>query len=89
MGTNKHVHRASRIHGNFAEYVPFTLLLMLLLELRGLERTWLLVAGGTLLVARLLHWWGLKISSGATLQRQGGVALTWTVMLGCAIGLAL
>lgn len=82
VGQNKHVNRAVRIHGNFAEHVPLALVLMLLLELRGAPPTWLTAAGITLLIARVLHWIGLKTSSGSSAARFGGVGLTWAVLLG-------
>lgn len=50
-----------RRHGNFIEWVPFTLLLMVLAEAQGTTDVWLYVAGGLLLLGRLAHPFGLKI----------------------------
>lgn len=48
-GDNDELLRAVRVHGHFAEYVPFALLLLLLMELANGPR-WALHAYGTLLV---------------------------------------
>ena len=70
-----------RIHGNFAEYVPLTLLLIGLLEATdapGILVRWL---GGLLVVARLLHIWGLRQSTGESLGRFVGTTITWIIIV--------
>ncbi len=52
-----------RRHGNFIEWVPFVLLLMLLAEAQGAGRLWLQVAGALLLIGRIAHPFGLKIDN--------------------------
>jgi uncharacterized protein len=47
--------RRMRAHGNFSETAPMALLLILLLELQGVAAAWLVPAGLTLLMGRLLH----------------------------------
>lgn len=89
LGENKHVNRAVRIHGNFAEHVPLALLLMMMLELRGTPAPWLWTAGGSLVVGRGLHWIGLKRTSGTSVPRMAGVGLTWAVLAGEAVGLVV
>ncbi len=42
-----------RRHGNFIEWVPFVLVLMILAEVQGAPVTWLYAAGGLLLLAAL------------------------------------
>ena len=49
-----------RRHGNFIEWVPFVLVLMVLAEAQGTGAVWLHVAGVLLLVGRLAHPFGLK-----------------------------
>lgn len=83
-GGDPQLARAIRVHGNFVEHVPFALLLLGLLELCGLAAAWLLIFGGALLVARLLHAVGLSRSSGASFGRFYGTALTWLVLLAMA-----
>ena len=51
---------AIRAHGNFAEYVPLTLLLMALCELAGVGALWLHLGGALLLVGRILHAIGIQ-----------------------------
>lgn len=47
--------RAVRVHGNFAEYVPLTLVLMLSVEVMGVTHWPLHLAGTSLLLGRLAH----------------------------------
>jgi len=75
---------AMRAHGNFAEYVPFALVLMALLELNGLPGWALHGLGVTLTVGRLLHWRGLR-SDGATPARIIAMVLTWMVFLAAGL----
>lgn len=53
-----------RRHGNFIEWVPFVLMLMILAEAQGTSAGWLHAAGALLLVGRLAHPFGLKIDNG-------------------------
>ena len=52
-----------RRHGNFIEWVPLTLILMILAEAQGTGAMWLHLAGGLLLIGRLAHPFGLKIEN--------------------------
>jgi len=81
FGGNEELARAIRVHANFIENVPYALLLMLLLEMRG-SSAWLLHALGiTLIAARLLHAYGVSKSSGVSFGRMVGFILTWAVLL--------
>ena len=84
-GGDKLLARRIRVHGNFVEYVPFALLLLGLLELCGLPSAWLLAYGTALLLARLLHAFGLSRSGGYSIGRFTGTALTWLLLLGMAL----
>ncbi len=53
------LHERMRRHGNFIEWVPFAVLLMMLAEAAGAGAAWLHAAGAILLVSRLLHPFGL------------------------------
>jgi hypothetical protein len=91
-GADKYLLRRMRAHGNFVEYVPIALLLMGLLEIGGLSELWLWALGGTLLLARILHAWGLSHRSGTSFGRFWGTLLTWIVLLlmaGMGVGKAL
>lgn len=63
-----------RQHGNFIEWVPLTLLLMILAEAQGTDALWLHAAGALLLIGRLAHPFGLKIdNAGHPLRYVGNV----------------
>ena len=85
-GQNTELERAVRIHGNFAEYVPFTLLLLAFFEAGGGPAWAVHVAGAGLLVARGLHALGLTQSSGRSPGRFSGVVTTSLIMVALAIG---
>ena len=80
-GGNPHMRRVIRGHANFAEYVPFILVLMLILE-RGRTPVYVLHALGiTLLIARVLHGYALSFTQKFFLGRFLGAALTFGVLL--------
>lgn len=72
-----------RAHGNFIEYVPMALVLLLLLELGGAS-AWLLHGLGiALLAGRLVHAWSLGAHNGT--GRIIGMGLTFGVLAVAAI----
>ena len=71
---------AIRAHGNFAEYVPLTLLLMALCELAGVGAFWLHTGGLALLVGRILHAIGIQIPKAPNLPRLVGTLLFWLAL---------
>ena len=81
--------RASRAQGNFVEYVPMILMLMLLLELGGAGGWLLHLLGGMTLAGRLSH--GLAISrEPENLRfRQAGMLLTFLPLTVGAVALLL
>lgn len=80
-GDNQDLARRVRVHGNFAEYVPLALLLMLLLE-TNTALVWLLHGAGlALVIGRIAHFLGLGRSVGTSWGRVSGTALTWAAML--------
>lgn len=77
--------RAIRVHGNFVEYVPLTLILLAALEFQG-AAVWVLhFFGGSLLLGRVLHAWGLSSSEGRTPGRFLGTLLTWLSLAGLSL----
>lgn len=72
--------RAIRVHANFAEYVPFALLLMFLAEYSGLAAIYLHILGITLLVGRLSHAWGVRQLKEPFKFRVFGMVLTFSVI---------
>lgn len=67
---------AVRVHGNFAEYVPFILLMMFLYESTGGSRYLIHTYGILLIASRALHAWGLMYN-----KVPGRLAGTVIVML--------
>jgi uncharacterized protein len=59
-GGNVDLHERIRKHGNFVEWVPMVMILMLLAEARGAGSLWLHAAGALLTIGRVLHPFGLK-----------------------------
>ena len=84
-GGNRQMLRVIRGHGNFAEYVPFVLVLMLLLELGRTSIYVLHALGITLLAARLLHAYALSFTHAFVPGRTLGAALTFGVLLVAAL----
>jgi uncharacterized membrane protein YecN with MAPEG domain len=81
LGTgHRLVERAVRAHGNFAEYVPFALLMLALCELNGLPDWALHVLGTVLLAGRVLHAHGIAQEPENFRWRVLGMSLTFTVM---------
>lgn len=88
-GGHKDLARAMRVHANFAEYVPLTLLLIFMLESSG-GASWLIHAfGGMLLIGRLLHAYGVSHTKENLKFRQGGMILTFLTLIFCAVALFL
>ncbi len=87
-GGNVDLLQRQRVHGNFIEYVPLGLLLLLVLELNGAAPLLLNALGGSLLAARILHAYGFSRVTGRSFGRFVGTVLTW-LMLAAASFLAL
>lgn len=77
--------RRIRVQGNFVEYVPIGLVLLALLELGGLGASWLWTFGGVLLIARMLHAFGLSRSAGSSPGRAFGAMLTFIDLAAMAL----
>ena len=85
-GDNMALKECIRRHGNFTEYVPLTLILMGFAEAGGASSTWLHAIGGILLIARLIHPFGIKHDNGSAPARVIGAAGSQIAML-LAVGL--
>ena len=84
-GSDTSLERAMRTHGNFIEYVPFSLLLLVLLEVEVTEMWLLHLLGAMLLAGRLLHAYGMLNPDGVIAGRFWGTALTWLMILSCSL----
>lgn len=78
---NEEMQRAMRVFGDFTEYVPMILLLIGFGEMLGGHKWMTHALGASLVVARLLHAYGLSRTSGTSLGRLLGVTLTWIALL--------
>ena len=87
LGSGGHddLERAIRAQGNFAEYVPFGILLLACLELNGAP--WWLVAipGIALIAGRLIHAKGINTPPPDFSQRVLGMKLTFGTLVTLAI----
>ena len=75
-GGNDVLQRLIRVHGNFVEYVPLCLILLAVLEINSHSTLIIHLLGGSLVLGRVLHAYGLRHSVGATWQRLVGMVLT-------------
>ncbi len=87
-GGNEDLERAIRAQGNFAEYVPFGLILLACLELNG--AAWWLVAipGVTLIIGRLIHAIGINTPPPDFSKRVLGMKFTFITLM-ALVGLNL
>jgi uncharacterized membrane protein YecN with MAPEG domain len=84
-GGDTALERAVRVHGNFAEYAPIFLVLMLVAELGGGASGLLHGLGIAFVLARLGHAFGLGRSSGTSQGRFLGTLVTWVAIFVLAI----
>jgi uncharacterized membrane protein YecN with MAPEG domain len=71
---------ASRVHGNFIEYVPLALILMGGIESAGASHSFVLLLAILLIGGRVLHPFGMTRRVPNPF-RAGGVILTWASIL--------
>lgn len=88
-GGNKDVSRAIRTHANAAEYMPMVLIALAILEMLGGSAIALHAYGAAFFAGRILHAVGMGMKPSANRWRQGGIVLSWLVMLGLAVQLLL
>ncbi len=69
-----------RVQANFVEQVPMALIVLLVLELQGVQPMLIHAFGGLLVVLRLAHAWGLSRDPGATYPRLIGAQGTFLLV---------
>ena len=84
-GGNPEMLRAIRVHGNFAEYAPFALLLIALVEINGGASTAVHGLSFALLIGRCSHAYGVRQADENFRFRVAGMALTFTAIAGAAV----
>lgn len=87
-GGNDELLKRMRAHGNFVETVPMALMLLLLNEMSGTGVNILYGLGGTLVVARLLHYVGVAFKV-PLFFRFIGMLTTIIVILALAVILVI
>jgi len=80
-GGHADLETAIRVHGNFAEYVPLALLVIVLVEATGFSRYWVHALGIALIVGRLAHVYGLGAANQPSRGRIVGMTLTFAVLV--------
>lgn len=83
-GGNPELIVKTRRHMNAVENVPLALLLIALIELNGMPKLWIHVLGASLVVARIVHPFGLKMDSINEPARIFGAAVTALVTVAAA-----
>ncbi len=81
---NTRLERAIRAQANFAEYVPFVLLLMGIAEMNETPVWRLHLIGGLLLTGRLLHAYCFALTESHFPSRFAGMVLTFAALAGGA-----
>jgi uncharacterized protein len=82
---NEMMLRAMRVHSNFAEYVPFSLLLILLVEMQAASPVLVHALCLCLLVGRLSHAFGVSQINENHRYRVFGMVLTFTTLVASAM----
>jgi len=88
-GGNVAVERAMRVHADFSEYVPITLLLLLILEQSGGNILLLHALFVVLLAGRIIHAWGVSQQKENFTFRVSGMILTFTVIMTASIAIGI
>jgi uncharacterized membrane protein YecN with MAPEG domain len=84
-GGNVELERAIRAHGNFAEYVPFGLLLIACLELNGAYWWIVAILGIALITGRLIHAQDVNTPPPNFTKRVLGMQITFGTLVSSAI----
>jgi len=80
-GGHEELERAIRAHGNFAEYVPFGIILMACLELNGAPWLFVAITGLTLIMGRVIHALGIKVPPPDFSKRVLGMKFTFYTLI--------
>lgn len=78
---NTRMLRAMRVHANFAEYVPFALLLIFFVEMKSGHPWFVHMLGAALFAGRLSHAYGVSQENENFKFRIAGMILTFTVLI--------
>ena len=85
-GEDEDLLRLMRAHGNFIEYVPLAILALAGAEISGAPLWLIAVCGGVLVLARVIHFFGLRAAADSK-GRPIGAGLTNLTMLVLALAI--
>lgn len=77
--------RAIRVHANFAEYVPLSLILIFLVESQGANALLVHALGIALLAGRASHAFGVSQTNENYRFRSFGIVMTLATILACSM----
>jgi uncharacterized membrane protein YecN with MAPEG domain len=86
-GGNAELHRAARVQGNFAEYVPFALLLVFFLEMETSSNAMIHLLCGALVLGRVVHACSVSRVHEDLRFRVVGMVLTFAAIVSAALAL--
>ncbi|MBW4517931.1 MAG: MAPEG family protein [Timaviella obliquedivisa GSE-PSE-MK23-08B] len=81
--------RAVRVHANFAEYVPLSLLLIYFLETQTRANLCIHILCSALVIGRITHAIGVSQVKETFRYRVIGMVITFTVIISASLGLML
>ncbi|QWE10570.1 MAPEG family protein [Polynucleobacter sp. es-EL-1] len=84
-GGHEDLERAIRAQGNFAEYVPFGIILIACLELNGAPWWLVAISGITLIIGRLIHAIGIHEPPPEFSKRILGMKLTFATLIALVV----
>lgn len=88
-GDNQLLQRAIRVHGNFAEYVPISLILIFFLETQVSSKTIIHLLLIALIIGRSIHFYGVRQVNENLKFRVSGMVITLTTIIIASVGLIL
>ena len=83
-GGNERLACRMRAHANFAEYTPFVLILIGLIELAAGSEIWLWAVGALYILARIAHAFGMDRPAPNPF-RMAGIMITMLTLLGLGL----
>jgi len=86
---DKQLLRAIRVHANFTEYVPITLLLLFVFEFEGGSTILVHLLGLCLLFGRIAHAYGVSKTDEDFRFRAAGMVLTFAALVGSSLCLLI
>ena len=80
-GGDRDLNRRIRAHGNFSEFAPLLMVILVLLPLLGAKPLEVHCVGIPAIIGRLMHAFALSSSGGSSFGRVGGMVLTFTSII--------